>query len=219
VLERAAELEPAFITLDLMLPDRDGWDVIGDLKSDPRTDTIPVLVVSSIRDGKMALDLGASDYLVKPVHRSDVQGLLGKLAISKPQGRKARVLVVDDNSDVVDMLRDMLPDDRYETLVAYDGAQGLEQAQAERPDMILLDLMMPGVSGFDMLEQLRSSPDINDIPVIVVTAMSVTPEQRAFLDENIQGFVPKTQLTPQNLLAELHRLEADDTPSETTDNS
>jgi CheY-like chemotaxis protein len=112
-----------------------------------------------------------------------------------------------------------LPDDRYETLVAYDGQQGLDQARAEGPDMILLDLMMPGVSGFEMLEQLRNSPDTSDIPVIVVTAMSVTPEQRVFLDENIQGFVPKTQLTPQNLLAELRQLEADDTPSETTDDS
>jgi GAF domain-containing protein/PleD family two-component response regulator len=218
VLERAVELKPAFITLDLMLPDRDGWEVIGDLKSNPRTDTIPVLVVSSIQDGKMALGLGASDYLVKPVHRSDVHNLLGRLEIPQPQGRKARVLVVDDNSDVVDMLRDMLPEDRYETLVAYDGQQGLDQARVEHPDMILLDLMMPGVSGFEMLEQLRNSPDTSDIPVIVVTAMSVTPEQQAFLDENTQGFVPKTQLTPQNLLAELRQLEADDTPSKAHDN-
>jgi GAF domain-containing protein/CheY-like chemotaxis protein len=220
VLERAVELKPAFITLDLMLPDRDGWDVIGNLKSDPRTDKIPVLVVSSVQDGKMALGLGASDYLVKPVHRSDVHNLLGRLEIPEPIGRKARVLVVDDDSDVVEMLTDMLPPDRYETLVAFDGQQGLDEARDQHPDMILLDLMMPEISGFEMLEQLRGNPDTTDIPVIVVTAMDVTSEQREFLDKNIQGFVPKTQLTPQNLLAELHQLEKDDDapPSEPAGN-
>ena len=207
VLERAVELKPAFITLDLMLPDQDGWGIIGDLKSDPRTDNIPILVVSGVQDGKTALGLGASDYLVKPVHRSDIQNLLGELEIPEPEGRKARVLVVDDDSDVVEMLREMLPPKHYEALAAYDGQEALDIARDQHPDMILLDLMMPGLSGFEMLELLRGDPDTADISVIVVTAMNVTSEQRAFLDENIQGFVPKTQLTPQNLLGELRRLE------------
>jgi GAF domain-containing protein/DNA-binding response OmpR family regulator len=212
VLERALELKPALITLALMLPDKDGWDVISDLKSDPRTDRIPVLVVSAVQDGKMALGLGASDYLTKPVHRSDVQDLLGRLEIPEPEGRKARVLVVDDDSDVVEMLSEMLPSERYETFAAYDGQQGFDEARDKHPDMILLDLMMPEVSGFEMLEQLRSNADTADIPVIVVTAMNITSEQREFLDENIQGFVPKTQLTPQNLLTELRALEEADSP-------
>jgi GAF domain-containing protein len=208
VLERTVALEPAFITLDLMLPEQDGWKIISALKSDRRTQDIPILVITAVKDGQeLALSLGAADYLAKPVHRSDVQNLLKRMKVPAPEDRKTKVLLVDDDPDVIQLLEEMLLREHYETLVARDGQQGLDAVRDERPDMIILDLVMPGATGFEMLTKLRDVPETADIPVIVLTAIDVTPEQRRFLDENTQGILLKSQITPQVLLAELRRLE------------
>ncbi len=208
VLERTVALDPAFITLDLMLPEQDGWKIISALKSDLRTQDIPILVITAVKDGQeLAFSLGAADYLTKPVHRSDVQNLLKRMKMPAPEDRKIRVLLVDDDPDVIQLLEEMLPPEHYETLVASDGQQGLDAAHDERPDMIILDLVMPGTTGFEMLSKLREVSETANIPVIVLTAIDVTPEQRRFLDENTQGILLKSQITPQILLAELRRLE------------
>jgi GAF domain-containing protein len=208
VLEQTVALGPAFITLDLMLPEQDGWKIISALKSDLRTQDIPILVITAVKDGQeLALSLGAADYLTKPVHRSDVQNLLKRMKVPAPEDRKIKVLLVDDDPDVIQLLEEMLLPEHYETLVACDGQQGLDAVHDERPDMIILDLVMPGVTGFEMLTKLRDVPETADIPAIVLTAIDVTPEQRRFLDENTQGILLKSQITPQILLAELRRLE------------
>ena len=208
VLEQVLELKPALVTLDIMLPDQDGWEVLRALKSHPQTKDIPVLVISVLESGELALNLGAVDYLVKPVHRSDLQGLLGRLAPPEPADQEVKLLVVDDDPDVAGLLREMLPADRYTLLPAYDGEEGLSLARSEHPDTILLDLMMPGMSGFDVLEQLRADDETADIPVIVLTAIDVTAAQRELLSDNIQGLMRKSALTPKALLAELRRMEA-----------
>jgi len=105
-------------------------------------------------------------------------------------------------------LREMLPADRYTLLPAYGGEEGLSLARSEHPDTILLDLMMPGTNGFDVLEQLRADDETANIPVIVLTAIDVTAAQRELLSDNIQGLMRKSALTPKALLAELRRMEA-----------
>jgi signal transduction histidine kinase/CheY-like chemotaxis protein len=207
-LERVRELKPNFVTLDISLPEQDGWEVLRTLKSDPQTKDIPVLVVSAVAEGGLALSLGAVDHLAKPMHRSDLQSLLGRLAASEPSGRAVKVLVVDDDQEMIRLLNEILATDRYTVLQAHDGEQGLSIAHSEHPDAIILDLMMPGMSGFEMLERLRADPETANIPVTVLTAIDVTGEKRRFVETHIQGFMPKTTLTPQNLLAELRRLEA-----------
>jgi DNA-binding response OmpR family regulator len=118
-----------------------------------------------------------------------------------------RVLIVDDDRDIVELLNEMLSDERYEMLTAYDGEEGFNVAYDKSPNVILLDLMMPGTSGFDMLKKLRAQEEIAHIPVIVLTAIDVTPEQRQFLEETTVKIMRKTALTPQSLLAELRLLE------------
>ena len=208
VLDRARELKPALITLDVMLPDQDGWDVLRALKSDPQTKDIPVLVISVLENGALGLSLGAVDYLVKPIGRDDLQRLLNRLATPKPTMREVKVLVVDDDFDLVPLLRAMLSAENYTLLSAYNGKQGLTLARSEHPDVVLLDLLMPGMSGFEVLEELQADAETAGIPVIVLTAIDVTVEQRKLLNEHVQGLVCKSALTAQSLLAELRRLEA-----------
>ncbi|MEE9615975.1 MAG: GAF domain-containing protein [Anaerolineae bacterium] len=208
VLDHVRRLKPALITLDVMLPDLDGWDVLRALKSDPLTKDIPVLVVSALEDGELAFSLGAVDYLIKPVRRDDLHRVLGRLAAPAPPDRGVKVLVVDDDPGVVLLLRRMLPVGRYTLLPAYDGEQGLILARSEHPDVVLLDLLMPGTNGFEVLEALRADVRTSAIPVIVLTAKDVTAGERGLLNDHIQGLVRKSALTPQSLLAELRRLEA-----------
>ncbi len=208
VLEKARELRPALITLDIMLPDQDGWDVLRVLKSDPQTKDIPVLVISALEDGELAFSLGAVDYLVKPIRREDLHRVLDRLAATGPLTRHVTVLVVDDDPGVIKLLQQMLPADSCTLLAAYDGRQGLTMARSERLDAILLDLLMPGMSGFEVLEALRADAETADIPVIVLTARDVTEGERKLLNDHIQGLMRKSTLTPKSLLAELRRLEA-----------
>ncbi len=208
VLERVRELKPALITLDIKLPGQDGWSILRALKSDPQTKDIPVLTISVLEDGELALSLGAVDYLAKPVQWSDLQELLDRLITPEPVDRKVKVLVVDDDQHLVPLLRAMLRAESCTLLPAYDGQQGLTLARSERPDVILLDLLMPGMSGFEVLEALRADAETADIPVIVLTAIDVTGEQRKSLNDKVQGLMCKSALTPKSLLAELRRLEA-----------
>jgi len=207
VLDRARELKPALITLDVMLPDVDGWDVLRALKSDPQTKDIPVLVISVLENGALGLSLGAVDYLVKPIGRDDLQRLLNRLATPEPTRREVKVLVVDDDPDLVPLLQAMLSAENYTLLSACNGMQGLTLARSEHPDVVLLDLLMPGMSGFEVLEKLRADAETADIPVIVLTAIDVTVGQRELLSEYAQGLVRKGTLTLKSLLAELRRLE------------
>jgi DNA-binding response OmpR family regulator len=124
---------------------------------------------------------------------------------------------VDDDPDMADLLRDMLPSDRYTLLTAHDGDQGFNLARGERPDAILLDLMMPDTDGFTMLKQLRADTETAEIPVIVLTALDVTAEQRELLTDNVQGLMRKSDLTPRILLEELRHLETGDDVVESTD--
>ncbi len=207
VLERARELHPALITLDILLPDQDGWDVLRALKSDPRTEDIPVLFVSGVDNGESAFSLGAVDYLVKPIRRDNLQALLEKLSPPEPAARAVKVLAVDDDPELVPLLQEMLPPAVYTLLAAFDGEEGLALARSENPDVILLDLMMPGMSGFEALESLRADEKTTDIPVIILTSKGLTEEERALLDDHIQGLMSKATLTPRSLLEELRRLE------------
>jgi signal transduction histidine kinase/DNA-binding response OmpR family regulator len=199
-LERARELRPTLIALEVALPDQDGWDVLRALKSDPKTEDIPVLIVSPMEDSESAINLGATDHLTKPLCRDDVHASLKRLM------PEIQVLLVDDDPEIVAMLQAMLPAEWCTSLAAYDGDQGVAIARRERPDAIFLDLMLPGVSGFEVLERLRANVETADIPVIVLTAKDVTVQEHTLIDAHIQGLMYKTEISPQSLVAELRRL-------------
>jgi signal transduction histidine kinase/DNA-binding response OmpR family regulator/putative methionine-R-sulfoxide reductase with GAF domain len=207
VLERVLEVKPDVITLDINLPDQGGLEIIDALKTHPLTRDIPTLVISETKMGELALDMGATDYLVKPILHEELSELLCKSLTREKEDQMIKILVVDDDKDISILLREMLPTDHYEMLTARDGAQGFEVASREYPDIILLDLMMPNKSGFDMLKRLQADAQTAHIPVIVLTAIDVTSEQQRFLNDTTVGIMRKTRLTPQALLDELHRLE------------
>jgi signal transduction histidine kinase/CheY-like chemotaxis protein len=208
VLERTCELKPALITLDVDLPDQDGWDVLVALKSRPETKDIPVLVVSGLEDVEAAFNLGAVDCLNKPVKRDDLHAVLGQLEIPKSATQEVKVLVVDDDPEMAPALQAMLPAKWCKLLSTRDGNQGLIMAHSEHPDAILLDLKMPGMDGLEVLEKLQTDAETAGIPIIVFTTQGVTAGQRELLDENVHSVIPKNALTSQSLLAELHRLKA-----------
>jgi DNA-binding response OmpR family regulator len=207
VLERVREVGPALITLDVMLPERSGWEVLRAIKSDPQIADIPVLVITVVEDRQRAFSLGATDYLTKPVRLDDLRVLLNRLT-SQRRFRATKVLIVEDDPEMVLLLQAMLPAQQYVVISACDSQEGLAMAREEHPDVILLDLMLPGMDGFEVVEKLRADAETETIPVIVLTAKDVTSEERRLLENHIQGLMNKTSLSPQTLTAQLRRLEA-----------
>jgi PAS domain S-box-containing protein len=201
-LRLAADLRPHAITLDILLPGLDGWQVLTELKSNPATCDIPTVVVSVTEDRKIGLAVGAVDWLVKPVDRQRLLAALQRAdAISGGQAR--RVLVVDDEAPARRLLRDVLTVHGYDVLLADGGRSGIDRAVAELPDLIVLDLMMPGVNGFDVVRELRQHPRAARIPVVIYTAKDLSAEDRQRLQQTVRSIVPKSERG--ELLRELRR--------------
>jgi len=190
-LGAARRLQPQAITLDLGLPDMDGWQVLHRLKGDPVTQAIPVLIVTAREQGQLGLSLGAVDWLVKPV---DPQRLIAALQRCRELGAPKRtlcILVVDDEAVVLEALEALLRQEGHQVLTAQDGEAAIRLAQAERPDIILLDLHLPGLSGFEVVNRLRQIPELAAVPVIAFSGKFVSPEERSLLTQQAVQFVGK----------------------------
>jgi CheY-like chemotaxis protein len=203
-LAKAQELRPSAITLDIVLPDRDGWQVLHDLKQDPATRDIPVIMLTIVDNKAMGFRLGAADYLVKPL---DSAALLATLARMAPIGdRPARLLIVDDDPHVHEMVGQLLEERPYVLRSAADGVEALGQVEQEKPDAILLDLMMPRLDGFGVLSQLRQDASTSDIPVIILTSKMLTAAEKAVLQASAQQVIQKQGLASEELLQELKQV-------------
>jgi signal transduction histidine kinase/DNA-binding response OmpR family regulator len=187
---RLAARRPNVILLDLMLPDRSGLDLLRSLKEDPATRDVPVLVVSVSNDSPRALSLGAAECLMKPVDRSGIVSRVRKL-LDGSAGHGATVLVVDDEPDTVDFIRETLKAEGFRVLVAYDGREALEVMTRERPDLILLDVMMPELSGFEVLEAMARNESTAGIPVLVLTARGDDVDARKGLALGARKYMSK----------------------------
>jgi signal transduction histidine kinase/CheY-like chemotaxis protein len=173
-LAKARELRPAAITLDILLPDLDGWEVLTRLKRDEMTSSIPVVIVSVVDNPELGIALGALDYFVKPVPANELTSRLAKFKFTGKAGAKATVLVVDDEETNRDWLRRVLEPAGFSVVVASGGEEAIELAKAHPPDLVMLDLMMPRVTGFDVVEALRADKATNTVPIMVLTAKSLT---------------------------------------------
>ena len=178
-LRLARELKPSAITLDIVMPETDGWQVLHGLKADPATRDIPVLLLSVVDQKDLGYRLGAADYLLKPFERDDLLAALHRVA---PSCR--RLLVVDDDPHVADLVRQSLEDEPYQIDAAGDGVAALEAIAQRRPDVILLDLLMPRMDGFEVIASLQQDAERRDIPVIVLTAKILTRQERRALKEH-----------------------------------
>lgn len=201
-IKLAKEYKPYAITLDVIMPSRDGWDILQELKSTPETAGIPVIIVSIVDNRELGLSMGAIEYLVKPVEGDELIRALS--SIEGQNGiRIDKVLIVDDNPAHVELIAKLLSDPQVNSKTlfkAYGGAEGVELANRYRPDLIILDLIMPQVDGFEVIKRLRRGKTTRDIPILVVTAKELSKEEEEFLRENIQYIMVKGKLTKEELL-------------------
>jgi signal transduction histidine kinase/DNA-binding response OmpR family regulator len=208
-LGAAKRLQPQVITLDLGLPDIDGWEVLWRLKKEPATQSIPVVIVSARERGQLGLSLGAVDWLVKPVDPARLLGALRRCQALGAPRRPSRILVVDDEPTVLEALEALLTREGHSVLCAAGGEAALEKAQAERPDIILLDLHLPDLSGFEVVTRLRQLPGLEEVPVIAFSGKLVSPEERALLTQQTVQFVGKYgAATIAQMLGDLRRISA-----------
>ncbi len=158
---------PDVIVLDIVVPDRNGLEVVQSLKRDPNLRGIPILLVTAERDGLKGLALGADDYLVKPIDRGRVVGAVARLMSAGRSG--PLVLLVDDERDTVELIRDTLRTEGFRILVAYQGQEALDLVARIPPDLVILDIMMPGMTGFEVLEAISRDPVHGQIPVVILS--------------------------------------------------
>jgi signal transduction histidine kinase/CheY-like chemotaxis protein len=201
-VEVARQLQPAAITLDVMMPGKDGWQVLQELKADPATSHIPVIICSIMGEQDKGLRLGATDYLMKPILEEDLIEALNKLN----NGEIQEVLVVDDDIEDLRLIEKSFQDHpQYHLRLVEGGANGLAALQQKRPDALILDLLMPVVDGFTILETLRADPDLRDLPVIVYTAADLDEAQREKLAALTQSTLHKGFVSSEELLTNIER--------------
>ena len=202
-LDRARELSPALITLDVMMPGMDGWAVLQRLKADPMLAEIPVMMVTISGEKEMASTLGAVEHLTKPVDRDTLRRLAAQYAAPDGGGH---ALVVDDDESIRLLFRRALNDDGWTVAEAANGAEALARVGEHRPNIVLLDLMMPVMDGFDFLVEFRARTDCATTPVIVVTAKDLNDEDRSRLSGGVERIIEKGALTAVDLLEHVRSL-------------
>jgi signal transduction histidine kinase/DNA-binding response OmpR family regulator len=201
-LRRARELRPDAITLDVMMPGMDGWAVLSALKADPDVADIPVIMLTIVDDKNLGYALGASDYLTKPIDRERL------VTVLRQHRRDLPVLVVDDDAEVRQLFRRMLEPEGYTVVEAPNGRVALERLRDMSPSVILLDLMMPEMDGFEFVAEFRRHEPWRAIPIVVVTAKDLSPDDRARLNGYVEKILQKGTHGREQLLAEVRELVA-----------
>ena len=190
-LETVRRLSPAGVILDIFLPGIDGWDVLAQLKADPATASIPVIVVSMLDERGRGFALGAAEYLVKPVGKEQLLAALFR-AEAMPE-RKHTVVAVDDDPLAIELVRANLETEGWTVLGAANGEEGLALIRERQPSAVLLDLLMPGMDGFEVVEALRADPDTRSIPVVILTSKSMTRQDKERLEGRITYVARKSE--------------------------
>ncbi|MBZ5712704.1 response regulator [Nannocystis pusilla] len=202
-LRLAREISPDVITLDVIMPGMDGWAVLTALKRDPELAEVPVVVMTIVSDRDVGFSLGASDYLLKPIDRDR---LLATLARYRKPSLPASVLVVDDEPDVRELLRRLAERAQWSVREAANGREAIDALRSAIPDVVLLDLMMPEVDGFEVIQTMRAEPGWRDIPVIVITACELTAGEAEFLHAGVHRVLRKGSYSQAALLNEVRAL-------------
>jgi CheY-like chemotaxis protein len=215
-LELALQYKPTAVSLDVFLPDMLGWNVLSQLKRTPETRHIPVQIVTMDEDRQHGLSRGAFSYLSKPTSVEGLNAALAKISeYAKP--RQRRLLVVEDNEAEQFSIKELLAHGDIEINVAPNGSDALAELKKEPYDCMVLDLRLPDMSGFDVLEQMQQDPDLSELPVVVFTGRQLSPDEDMRLHTMARSIVVKGAESPERLLDEtalfLHRVVAN-LPSE-----
>jgi PAS domain S-box-containing protein len=209
VMESVAELHPDAITMDIVIPGRDGLGVLHQLKSDPRTARIPVLVVSVVEDRVRGVALGAFDWLVKPVQREALVATMQR-ALANAVEAYPLVLAIDDDPGALDVITAILEGVGFRVATATDPRHGLQLAESLSPAAIVLDLAMPHLSGFEVVTALREIPHLRDVPIVVFSGRELSHDDRSRLEQHVLRILAKPGTA--DLVAELQRLGLPATP-------
>ena len=202
----AAQQPLTLITLDIMLPEMDGWEFLARIKQVPALMHVPVVIISIVADRNKGFALGASAILQKPMSRQDLSDSLVELGLLPlAHGRALKVLVIDDDPDAVELVAVRIQGLASEVVRAYGGAEGIAAARRELPDVIVLDLMMPEMNGFDVVESLSDHEATAGIPVLIVTAKQLTADDRANLNGHVTTIMEKTEFSRERFIAEVRR--------------
>ena len=201
-LKRAREIVPDLIILDIHMPKIDGWSVLSTIKADEQLNEVPVIIQSVSDDRDLGYMLGATEYLVKPVNREKLVRLLRQYMIN---GDSKDVLVVDDDEGTRRAITQTLHKQGWRVNQAENGVQALEQLDKHKPAVILLDLMMPEMDGFEFLEQFQANDQWQNITVIVLTAKDLTPEERDLLNGGVEKVLAKGTVNRDHFLEKVKR--------------
>jgi PAS domain S-box-containing protein len=214
-LAKAKSFDPHVITLDVLMPHLDGWAVLDRLKSDPELKQIPVIILSITDERKLGFSLGASEVLTKPVDHGELREVVAK-HLSEP--RPGNLLLVDDDATTRNVIRRALEGTDWVTYEASNGRQGMDIMAEARPQVIILDLLMPEMDGFDFLSELKENRKWQEVPVIILTAKTLTREDHIRLDGNVEGILQKGEQSTEELLLQLsHELQNSITSRESRD--
>ena len=214
-LQEVRRRHPAAVVLDIRLPGgMDGWDVLAAIKADPTTARVPVVVVSMVDERGRGFALGAADYLVKPVSREDVVAALTNVSVLP--GSERTLLAIDDDPLAVELVKAVFEADGWTVMTATDGEKGITIARARRPSVVVLDLLMPGVDGFAVLEALRRDSTTRSTPVVVLTAKTMTREDRERLSGQISYIAEKGEFEPAVLVDLVQRAQMRSTSGSAT---
>lgn len=208
-IEKAKRFHPTVITLDILLPQKDGWQVMRELKRHPLCRHIPIIIVSILDEKNLGFSLGAVDYFVKPVNKEELLATMDRVRLSsRKDSHVPKVLIIDDDRAATDLIEVILENEGYEVRKAFSGKAGLEMAVNENPDLIILDLIMPEMSGVSVAYQLKQNPITRGTPIIILTSMEIDEETRAQLGAHVSGLMRKSSFTKNDLLREIGNIES-----------
>ncbi|MCB0036617.1 MAG: response regulator [Anaerolineales bacterium] len=199
----ARKLHPQVITLDVMMPDVDGWHVLSTLKTDPATADIPVVMMTIVEDRQHGYALGAADYLTKPIDREQLVQVLYRYTVPL---KSNTILVVEDDDATREIMQRTLARQGWLVETAENGRLALKKIAQQLPTLIILDLMMPEMDGFEFIDRFRQNYSEHNIPIIVLTAKDLTPRERTLLRDSVKVVMQKGVYRHDDLLAEIRRL-------------
>jgi CheY-like chemotaxis protein len=202
-LKLAKELQPTAITLDVMMPDLDGWSVLAALRQNAELADIPVIMVTIVDEHRRGIALGAVGYLTKPIDRERLHRLIRRF---QAPTRPTRVLMVEDDALQRERMLGWLERPQWIVREAADGREALNILREEKPDVILLDLMMPEMDGFEVVAALQKNADWQEIPVIVITSLDLNAKDRERLNSGVQSVLVKEKFRPEDLVERIRRL-------------
>ncbi len=204
-LEKARELRPDAITLDVLMETSDGFDTLVALRKQPETAAIPVIIVSIVDQKNVGFALGATDYLIKPIRKPELLEAMHK-HVPPRADEDSVILLVDDDPKTLELLEETLRSAGYETQSVQSGARALEVLSSKIISAVLLDLLMPGMDGFEVVGFIRQQATLKELPIFVMTGKTLTAQEIAILGKETQAFFQKSSPWQQQLIAEIHRV-------------